>query len=130
MNINKTMIAGRLTRDPEVRYTPKGTAVADIGLAVNERVKEGEEWKDKPTFIDVTLWGQNAENVGKYLSQGSLLFVEGRLQQETWEDKETGQKRSKMKVVGQFVQFGPKSEGSSQGNKETAPTGGDEDIPF
>src|SRR2546422_10909052 len=99
-NFNKVLLMGNLTRDPEVRYTPKGTAVAAIGLAVNRvwTTDTGEK-KEEVTFVDVDLWSRNAEIAGQYLHKGSPLFVEGRLQLDTWDDKQTGQKRSKIKVV-------------------------------
>ncbi|MCH7225998.1 single-stranded DNA-binding protein [Haloferula sp. A504] len=107
-NLNKVMLIGNLTRDPELRYTPKGTAVADLGLAVNRRVSDGNgNWSDETTFVDVTVWGNTAENSQKYLSKGRGVFIEGRLQLDTWEDKQSGQKRSKLKVVGENVQFLP-----------------------
>lgn len=106
MNLNKVTIAGRLTHDPEVKYTPKGTATADIGLAVNRKWRdESGQAKEETTFIDVTLWGKTAENAGKYLQKGSGVFIEGRLQTDTWEDKATGHKRSKLKVIADSMQF-------------------------
>jgi len=107
-NLNKVMLLGNLTKDPELRYTPKGTAVADLGLAVNRRVSDGSgNWTDETTFVDITVWGNTAENCQKFLSKGRGIFVEGRLQLDTWEDKQSGQKRSKLKVVGENVQFLP-----------------------
>jgi single-strand DNA-binding protein len=102
------MLLGNLTRDPEVRYTPKGTAVGDLGLAVNRRVADGNgNWTDEVTFVDVTVWGSNAENAQKFLTKGRGVFIEGRLQMDTWEDKQSGQKRSKLKVVAETLQFLP-----------------------
>ena len=101
-SFNKVILVGNLTRDPEVRYTSGGTAVTDVGLAVN-RVwtdRSSNERKEETTFIDVTLWGRTAEIAGEYLSKGRPCLIEGRLQLDQWEDKETGQKRSKLKVVG------------------------------
>lgn len=107
-NLNKVLLLGNLTRDPEVRYTPKGTAVGDLGLAVNRRVSDGNgNWSDEVTFVDVTVWGTNAENAQKYLTKGRGVFIEGRLQMDTWEDKQSGQKRSKLKVVAEVLQFLP-----------------------
>ncbi|MDB6076587.1 MAG: single-strand binding protein [Akkermansiaceae bacterium] len=107
-NLNKVMLLGNLTRDPEVRYTPKGTAVGDLGLAVNRRVADGNgNWTDEVTFVDVTVWGSNAENAQKFLTKGRGVFIEGRLQMDTWEDKQSGQKRSKLKVVAETLQFLP-----------------------
>ena len=104
-SFNKVMIMGNVTRDIEVRYTPKGTAVTDIGVACNRRVKQGEEWVDETTFVDVTLWGRTAELAGQYLSKGRGVFIEGRLQLDTWQDQQSGQKRSRLKVVGENMQF-------------------------
>ena len=97
---------GNLTRDPEVRYTPKGTAVTDIALAVN-RIYSGEngERQEEVTYVDVTLWGRTAEIAGQYLSKGRPALIEGRLQMDTWQDKQTGQNRSKLKVVGESMQL-------------------------
>jgi single-strand DNA-binding protein len=115
-NLNKVMLLGNLTRDPEVRYTPKGTAVGDLGLAVNRRVSDGNgNWSDEVTFVDVTVWGTNAENAQKYLVKGRGVFIEGRLQMDTWEDKASGQKRSKLKVVAEVLQFLPDGKGGAQG---------------
>lgn len=100
---NRVILVGNLTRDPELRYIPSGTAVADIGLAVNDRVKKGEEWIDEVLFVDVTLWARTAEVAGEYLSKGSPVLIEGRLKYETWE--QDGQKRSKLKVVGERLQM-------------------------
>ena len=119
---NKVLLMGNLTRDPEVRYTPKGTAIANIGLAVNRVYStEGGEQKEEVTFIDIEVWGRQAETVGQYLAKGRPVFVEGRLKLDSWEDKESGQKRQKLKVVAERVQF----LGAPRGNaefKDQAPT--------
>ena len=115
-SFNKVMLIGNLTRDPEIKYTPKGTAIADIGLAVNRTyTTEGGEKREEVTFIDVTLWGRVAEIVGEYCKKGRPLFVEGRLQLDTWDDKATGQKRSKLKVVGENIQLLGSREGGGAG---------------
>ena len=115
-SFNKVMLIGNLTRDPEIKYTPKGTAIADIGLAVNRTYStEGGEKREEVTFIDVTLWGRVAEIVGEYCKKGRPLFVEGRLQLDTWDDKQTGQKRSKLKVVGENIQLLGGREGGAGG---------------
>jgi single-strand DNA-binding protein len=115
-NLNKVMLIGNLTRDPEIKYTPKGTAIADIGLAVNRNyTTESGEKREEVTFIDVTLWGRVAEIVGEYCKKGRPLFVEGRLQLDSWDDKQTGQKRSKLKVVGDNIQLLGSREGGSAG---------------
>lgn len=105
-SFNKVILLGNLTRDPEVRYTPKGTAVAEIGLAVNRvYTTDSGEKREEATFVDVTLWGRTAEIAGEYLKKGRPVFIEGRLQLDTWDDKQTGQKRSKLKVVGEGIQL-------------------------
>ena len=123
-NLNKVLLMGNLTRDPEVRYTPKGTAVTELGIAVN-RIYTGEngEKREEVTFVDVTVWGRTAENVGEYLRKGRPVFIEGRLQLDSWEDKQSGQKRNKLKVVADNVQF-LGSRGSSGGGG--GPEEGDE----
>jgi single-strand DNA-binding protein len=123
-NLNKVILMGNLTRDPEVRYTPKGTAVGDIGIAVNRRIKNGDNWEDETTFVDVTLWASSAEYAQKYLTKGSPVFIEGRLQMDTWEDKQSGQKRSKLKVVAESVQGLQKSGDARGGQHSPAPAGG------
>ena len=105
-NLNKVMLIGNLTRDPEVRYTPKGTAVTDIGLAVNRNyTTDTGEKREDTTFVDITLWGRQAEVVGQYMKKGRPIYIEGRLQMDTWVDKTTNQNRSKLKVIGESFQF-------------------------
>ena len=105
-SFNKVMIMGNLTRDPEIKYTPKGTAIADIGLAVNRTyTTDSGEKREEVTFIDVTLWGRVAEIVGEYCKKGRPLFVEGRLHLDTWDDKQTGQKKSRLGVTLESFQF-------------------------
>lgn len=105
-SLNKVMLIGNLTRDPEVRYTPKGSAVADISMAINRvYTAENNEKREEVTYFDIVLWARLAELAGQYLHKGSPLFVEGRLQLESWEDKQTGQKRSRLRVVGENMQF-------------------------
>lgn len=119
-SFNKVILMGNVTRDPEVRYTPGGTAVTDIGLAVNRfwMDKSSNERKEETTFIDVTLWGRTAEIAGEYLSKGRPCLIEGRLQLDQWEDRETGQKRSRLKVVGDSLQLlGGRSEGGGGGGQ-------------
>ena len=120
---NKVILVGNLTRDPEVRYTTGGTAVCDITLAVNSQWtdKRSNERKEEVSFIDVTLWGRTAEIAGEYLAKGRPVLVEGRLQQDKWDDKETGQKRSKLKVVADGMQLlgsRPESGGRESGGRE------------
>lgn len=105
-NLNKVMLMGNITRDPEVRYTPKGTAVTDISLAINRTytLDDGER-REETTYVDVTYWGRQAEVIGEYMKKGRPIYVEGRLQLDQWEDKTTGQSRSRLKVVGDNFQF-------------------------
>jgi len=100
---NRVVLVGNLTRDPELRYIPSGTAVSEIGLAINDRVKRNEQWVDETTFVDVTLWARTAEVANEYLSKGSSVLIEGRLKLDTWE--KDGQKRSKLHVVGEKMQM-------------------------
>ncbi len=111
-SFNRVILLGNLTRDPELRYTPSGTAVTEIGLAVNDRRKGANgEWVDETTFVDITLWGRTAEVATEYCSKGSPILIEGRLKLDQWQDKE-GQKRSKLRVVGERMQLlGGKSGG-------------------
>ena len=117
-SVNRVILIGNLTRDPEVRYTPKGTAVSDIAMAVN-RVRTGDDGNriEEVTFVDVTLWGRQAEVAGQYLAKGRSVYIEGRLQLDTWDDKATGQKRSRLRVVGENMQF----LGGGQGGGGTPP---------
>ena len=117
-SFNKVILVGNLTRDPQVKYTTGGTAVTEIGLAVNRRWldKQSNQWKDETTFVDITLWGRTAEIAGEYLSKGKSVLIEGRLQLDTWDDKESGQKRSKLRVVGEnMTMLGSKGDGPSSG---------------
>jgi len=150
-SFNKVILLGNLTRDPEVRYTPKGTAVTDLGLAVNRTyTADNGEKREEVTFVDVTFWGRTAEVAGEYLKKGRPVFVEGRLQLDSWDDKQSGQKRSKLKVIGENMQMlgAPRGGGSGGGGDEesagaprsssrsapppkTAPAAPDDDeIPF
>jgi len=131
-NLNKVMLIGNLTRDPEVRYTPKGTAVADIGMAINRSysLDDGER-REETTFVDITFWGRQAEVLGQYMKKGRPLYVEGRLQLDTWDDKNTGQKRSKLKVVGENFQFlgGRDDSGGGGGSYEGGQSSGGNQRP-
>ena len=105
-NFNKVILAGNLTRDPELRYTPKGTAVARLGIACNRKWKsETGEMKEEVTFVDVDAFGKTAETIGQYLKKGRPILIEGRLRYDTWEDKQTKQKKSKLGVVLESFQF-------------------------
>ncbi len=117
-SFNKVILLGNLTRDPQVRYTPGGTAVAEIGLAVNRTWfdQKSNSRRDETTFVDVTLWGRQAEVAGEYLAKGRQVLIEGRLQLDTWEDKESGQKRSKLRVVSENMKMvGGRGEGGGGG---------------
>ncbi|HYV29755.1 MAG TPA: single-stranded DNA-binding protein [Candidatus Binatia bacterium] len=105
-NFNKVILMGNLTRDPELRYTPKGTAIAKLGLAVNRTWKtDTGETKEEVTFVDVDAFGRQAETLGQYMKKGRPILVEGRLRLDTWEDKQTNQKRTKLGVVMESFQF-------------------------
>jgi len=117
-SFNRVILMGNLTRDPQVRYTPGGTAVAELGLAVNRTWfdKQTNTRKEDVTFVDVTLWGRTAEIAGEYLGKGRQVLIEGRLQTDSWDDKETGQKRSKLKVVCEnMTMVGGRGEGGAPG---------------
>src|SRR5579862_3668238 len=122
-SFNKVILLGNLTRDPEVRYTPKGSAVCDLGLAVNRAYTlENGEKREEVTYVDVVLWARLAEIAGEYLKKGRPVFIEGRLQLDTWDDKTSGQKRSKLRVIGETMQLlGSRPSGGGGGE------GGDED---
>ena len=118
-NLNKVMLIGNLTRDPELKYTPSGTAVAEMTLAVNRKFKQGDDWKEEACFVDVTVWSRQAENCAEYLKKGSQAFVEGRLKLDQWEQE--GKKRSKLGVVAENVQFlSAKSGGGNRSNEYNA----------
>jgi single-strand DNA-binding protein len=105
-NFNKVILAGNLTRDPELRFTPKGMAVAKLSLAINRTWKsETGETKEEATFVDVDAFGRQAEVIGQYFKKGSPILIEGRLRLDQWDDKQTGQKRSKLGVVLEGFQF-------------------------
>lgn len=111
-NFNKVILMGRLTRDPEMRYTNSNMAVCKVGLAVNRKTKgQDGQWKEEPVFVDVTLFDKRAEAFEKFHKKGDAAFFEGELRLDQWEDKETGQKRSKLYVVANSWEFvGGKSE--------------------
>ena len=118
-NVNKVMLLGNITRELEVRYTPKGTAVCDLGMAIN-RIRTGDNGEriEEVTYVDVTLWGRQAELAGQYLAKGRPVFIEGRLQLDQWDDKQTGQKRSRLRVVAETMPF---IGGGGQGGGGNAP---------
>lgn len=109
--LNKVIIIGNLTRMPELRYTPNGTPVASLGVATSRKYRQGEELKEDVCFVDVVVFGKQAEHCGQYLIKGSGIIVDGRLQQRRWET-EDGQKRSKHEIVAQTITFMPKRDGS------------------
>lgn len=116
---NRVILVGNLTRDPELRHIPSGTAVAEIGLAINDRVKRNDQWVDETTYVDVTLWGRTAEIANEYLTKGSPLLVEGRLKLDSWE--KDGQKRSKLRVVCERMQMlGSRGGGGGAGQSRPA----------
>lgn len=139
-NFNKVIIAGNLTRDPEVKHVGSGTACCQMSLAVNrtwfDKAKNAKQ--EETTFVDVTLWGKQAETAGEYLSKGKSVLIEGRLKLDTWDDKATGQKRSKLTVVGESMQFlsSPDKGGKPREQDPQQESGGfretpmDDDIPF
>lgn len=145
-NINIFLGAGNLTRDVELRTTPKGSAVAGFGLAINRSWKDdGGNVQEDVTFLDVECWGRTADNVAKYMRKGDPVMVEGRLKLDQWEDRDTGAKRSRIKVVAERVHFMPKgARGESRDadtdspvvqppkkpNYTTPPPAADEDVPF
>jgi single-strand DNA-binding protein len=105
-NLNKVMLIGNLTRDPELRVTPKGTAICQFSLAVNRKFRdESGADREEVTYVDIEAWGKSGENIAKYCTKGRPLFVEGRLRLDQWEDKTTKEKRSRMKVVCDNFQF-------------------------
>jgi len=145
-SFNKVILLGNLTRDPEVRYTPKGSAVCDLGIAVNRvYTTDSGEKREEVTFVEVVLWARLAEIAGEYLKKGRPVFIEGRLQMDTWDDKQTGQKRSRLRVVGESMQLlggrpggagaanempgeNPKTSAPPKASKPAAPD--EDEIPF
>ena len=121
-SFNRVILVGNLTRDPELRYIPSGTAVSEIGLAVNDRVKRNDQWVDEATFVDVTLWGRTAEIANEYLSKGAPVLIEGRLKLDRWE--KDGQKHSKLRVVGERLQMLGSRDGG-RGSQRSSSGGGE-----
>jgi single-strand DNA-binding protein len=141
-SLNKVLLIGNLTRPPELRYTPSGTAVADLRLAVNRNyTTQSGEKREEACFLTVVVWGKQAESCGEYLDKGSQVFVEGRLQTRDWEAKD-GQKRTVTEVVAERVQFMSRTKGAAGGAPAPAAAyadepshaggggGGDDDVPF
>lgn len=131
MSLNKVLLIGHLTRDPELRYTPSGTAVADLGLAVNRRYTNGSgEPKEEVAFLTVVVWQKQAEATAQYLKKGSPVLIEGRLASRSWETK-AGEKRSTVEVVAERVQFlGRKPEGAAAPETGAPAPGGEDEVPF
>jgi single-strand DNA-binding protein len=137
-SFNKVILIGNLTRDPELKYTPKGTAIAKVGLAVNRTWKnEAGEKMEEVAFVDVDCFGRTAENVGQYMRKGSSMMIEGRLKLDTWDDKQTNQKRSRLGVVAESVQFLGGKHGDTTPARDTTPKETDsktqtesDDVPF
>lgn len=129
-NLNKVLLIGNLTRDPELRYIPSGTAVANFGLATNRvyTTQDGER-KEEVCFVDIVTWAKTAENCANYLSKGSPIFIEGRLQYDSWET-EDGQKRSRLRVVADRVQFLGGRRADEAGAPGMDEVEADDDIPF
>lgn len=129
-NYNKVIILGNLTRDPELRYLQQGTAIAEFGIAVNRKftTKTGAE-RDETLFVDVTAWGKQAETLAEYVNKGTSLLIEGRLKLDTWQDKNTGDKRSKHSITLEQFQFvTPKSDAEPKPSRRKPVY--DDDIPF
>ena len=115
-NLNKVMLMGNLTRDPEIKYTPKGTAIANFGIAINRTyTPEGGEKREEVTFIDLEAFGRTAEVIGEYFKKGRPIFIEGRLKLDQWDDKTTGKKQSKLRVVVESFEFLSSREGATAG---------------
>jgi single-strand DNA-binding protein len=134
-SFNKVILMGNLTRDPEVRYTPGGSAVCHFGLAANRRYKTQDgDWKEETTFVDCTMWGKRGEAFAKYHSKGKQAFIEGELRLDTWEDKNDGSKRSKLYVVAlnwEFVGGGGRGdEGGGPGSESPGYSEQVSDTPF
>lgn len=127
-NVNKVILIGNVTRDPEVKFTSKGSAVTDVGLAINRNYTlDSGEKREETTFVDVELWGRLAEIAGEYAKKGRPVYIEGRLRMDTWEDKASGQKRSRMKVVAENLQLlgsrtdGPARTASAEESQDSPP---------
>ena len=124
-NLNKVMLMGNLTRDPEIKYTPKGTAIANFGIAINRVfTPEGGEKREEVTFIDLEAFGRTAEVIGEYFKKGKPIFIEGRLKLDQWDDKTTGKKMSKLRVVVESFEFLGSREGGGGGGEGGGDSGG------
>lgn len=133
-SLNKVLLIGNLTRDPELRYLPSGVAICKFGLAMNRRFKQGDEWKDDVCYVDISVWGKQGENCSEYLSKGRQVAIDGRLTYSTWETDE-GSKRSKLEVTAERVVFlGSRGDsdggGSFRESKNVNSSPPDDDVPF
>lgn len=129
-DLNKVIVSGRVTRDVELRYTPNGTAVCDVGLCSNRQWSKDGQRQEEPTFVDITLWNKQAEALSEYLKKGTYLMVEARLAYDTWESDE-GVKRSKLKLVAEKVNLGPKGSGGGGPSPRSNQTDeAEERVPF
>ena len=128
-SINVVTLVGNITRDAELRYTPGGTAVTDLGVAINERRRVGEEWQEETTFVDVTVWGKTAEVVCEQIGKGDTVAIQGRLKLDTWEAD--GEKRAKLKVVCENIQFLTRKRANNTNDTEPEkPNGKKDSVPF
>jgi single-strand DNA-binding protein len=121
MDINKVFIIGRLTRDAELKYTEAGMPVSKFSIACNEKRKKGEEWVDEVNFFDIVLWGKTAESLAQYLVKGKQIAIDGKMKQERWQDRDTGNNRSKVVVTAETIQL---LGGTSGGDANTPPKQG------
>jgi single-strand DNA-binding protein len=129
-SINRVVVVGNLTRDPELRHTGGGTAVCSLRIAVNTRRKDGEEWVEKPNYFDVTVWGKQGENAAQYLAKGRPVGIDGRLEWREWEAQD-GSKRQAVEIVADSVQFlGSRDDSSSSSGSDFGGAPADDDIPF
>ncbi len=132
-SLNRVNIIGNITRDPELKYTPKGMAIAEISLAVNRNYSTADgERREEVTYLEVTFWGKQAEVLGKWMRKGKPLYVEGRLRLDTWEDKESGKKQSRLRITGEEFQFLGGKDGSENKEgivRELDPPGHERQIP-
>jgi single-strand DNA-binding protein len=123
-SLNKVFIMGNLTREPELRHTPGGSAVCELGLAVNRKYMSNNQEQEEVCFVDVVVWGKQAESCGRYLEKGAPALIEGRLQLDQWQDKTSGANRSKLRVVAERVQFMPRGGERRENNNGGAEQGG------
>ena len=135
--MNRVCLSGRLVRDPEMKYTQSGTALCKFSIATDDRKKDGDKWVDDPTFIDMTAWGKRGETLAQYKRKGDTLIVEGRVKLETWDDKQSGQKRSRLVIAPDKIEWPGKNDSSNQRPAQTQATQAqapapqpEDDVPF